>query len=154
MYGSLKCPKRHLKDIFLHVSPMLENLEMPQNRSYSFSVLFFKINSNKIPQSEKYLMLTSTLKIDHVLFFSKCATFLCSKILKCPIFPFSKSDGKIGHFKIFEHKKVAHFEKKTRDQFWRVLDRITYFSLCGILFEFILIRPTGSDPVPLNGKRT
>ena len=41
-----------------------------------------------------------------------------SENLEMPNFlSFSESDGRMGHFKIFEDKKVGHFEKKARDQF-------------------------------------
>ena len=34
-------------------------------------------------------------------------------------FPFSESDGKMRHFRIFENKKVGQFEGKSRDRFQR-----------------------------------
>ena len=46
---------------------MLENLEVPENRTYSFSVLF-------------------PFEIHDVIFLRNGPTFICAKILKCFIF--------------------------------------------------------------------
>ena len=65
--GSLKCPKKYVRDVFYTWGHMIENLEMPQNRKYSCSVLFPFWNWSRV-------------------FFSESHTLLYSNILKCPIF--------------------------------------------------------------------
>ena len=54
---------------------MLENLETPENRTYSFSVLF-------------------PFEIHDVIFLRNSPTFICSKILKCHIFHLILKMGK------------------------------------------------------------
>ena len=54
---------------------MLESLEMPENRTYSFPVLF-------------------PFEIHHVVFPRNGSTFICSKILKCLIFHMILKMGK------------------------------------------------------------
>ena len=38
-------------------------------------------------------------------------------ISNAPILLFSDSNGRMGYFKYFDHKKVDHFQRKGRDQF-------------------------------------
>ena len=59
---------------------MLESLEMPENRTYSFPVLF-------------------PFEIHHVVFPRNGSTFICSKILKCLTFHMILKMGKMEHFK-------------------------------------------------------
>ena len=69
---------------------------VPQNRTYSFLVLFPLKSITWFP--------------------SKCPTFFCSKILKCTFFHLILKVGD-GVFQEFRHKKVGHFEGKSRDRF-------------------------------------
>ena len=66
--GYLEMPQKTCEGGILHVKAYAIFPEMPQNRTYSFSVLFSFSNRSRA-------------------FFSKCPTFFCSFFLKCPIFP-------------------------------------------------------------------
>ena len=95
--GTTKCPKKHVKEDFCHVMAFAVFPEKPQNRWISFSHPFcLKIKSRAFPWNAQLS--------------------LSLKTLEYPIFPISESDGEMGHFKAFEHRKVGHFEEKSLDR--------------------------------------
>ena len=77
--GYLEMPQKACEGGIFHVRAMHIFPEMPQNRRYSFSVIFSFSNRSRV-------------------FFSKCPTFFSSFFLNAPFFPFSESDRKNGAF--------------------------------------------------------
>ena len=76
-----------------HTPQMLENFEIPQNRTYSFLVPFPFQNRSRV-------------------FFSKCPTLLCSNIFKCRFFIILIRLGRWGISRFANIKKWGHSRKK------------------------------------------
>ena len=93
-------PQKACEGGIFHVRAMHIFPKMPQNRAYLFSVLFPFSNWSRA-------------------FFSKCPTFFCSFFLKCPIFPFSESDGKNGAFQEKRTEKSGAYQEKSTWSIWK-----------------------------------
>ena len=91
-------PQKSRQKCFCHLVAFPFLFEMPQNRTYSFSVLFrLKLITYFLSEMRHF----------------KCPKFLCSKYLKVPFFLFDSEN--------FEHKNIGHFEfmlKQKRNRKW------------------------------------
>ena len=92
--GIMKCPKKHVKDVFFTWGHMHFILKCPKFEQFHFRFI-------------------SRFKTSHVLFFRNAPFFYTKKFWNAPFFPFSKWDRKNGAFQNFLLQKNGAFRKKS-----------------------------------------
>ena len=113
--GTMKCPKKYVKDVFFTWGHMHFILKCPKIEDFHFRFI-------------------SRFQTSHVFFLWNAPIFYVRIFWNAPFFPFSESDGKNGAFQEKRTEKSGAFREKSTWSIWKREKNRKW--ICSILGHF------------------